>query len=132
MITYEKDGDGDLPQIIDIMRPLRLNLILQNAAALRHTSLDMSHYHPRSHYTDSPLDVPTTDQEFDRAAKTLDLGRWIWDAGFISALSTARRTSDRRILRSSRKRCSKFLAADTFPKKIGRRPLARFQHASRR
>lgn len=59
-ITYEKDGDGDLPQIIDIIRPLRVNVIVQNAAALRHTSLDTSHYHPRSHYTDSPLDVPTT------------------------------------------------------------------------
>lgn len=76
MITYEKDED--LPQIIDIIRPLRVNMILQNAAALRHISLDMSHYHPRSHYTDSPLDVPLTHEEFDKAAKELDLGRWVY------------------------------------------------------
>ncbi|KAH8777712.1 FAD binding domain-containing protein [Diaporthe sp. PMI_573] len=76
MVTYEKDED--LPQIIDIIGPLRVNMILQNAAALRHVGLDLAHYNPRSHYTDKALDEPLTDEDLDRGAKQLDLGRWVY------------------------------------------------------
>lgn len=53
-------------------------MILQNAASLRHITLDASHYHPRTEYTTSPLDVPLTEEELDNAAKKNDLGRWVY------------------------------------------------------
>lgn len=53
-------------------------MILQNAASLRHVALDAAHYHPRSEYTDAPIDVPLTEAQLDAAAKKVDLGRWIY------------------------------------------------------
>ncbi|ORY60825.1 FAD binding domain-containing protein [Pseudomassariella vexata] len=76
MVTYEKDSD--LPAVIDIIRPLRVNMVLQNAASLRHVALDAAHYHPRTEYTDDTFDVPLTEEQLDAAAKKLDLGRWIY------------------------------------------------------
>lgn len=53
-------------------------MILQNAASLRHIAFDASHYHPRTEYTSSPLDVPLTEAELDAAAKKVNLGRWVY------------------------------------------------------
>ncbi|KAK2038122.1 FAD binding domain-containing protein [Colletotrichum somersetense] len=75
MVTYEKDED--LEAVVDIIRPLRVNMILQNAASLRHISLDASHYHPRTEYTDNPNE-PLTDEQWDAAAKKIDMGRWVY------------------------------------------------------
>ncbi|KAL8407704.1 hypothetical protein RB594_006515 [Gaeumannomyces avenae] len=76
MITYE--NEDDLAAVVDIIRPLRVSMVLQNAAALRHISLDASHYHPRSFYTDKPLDEPLTEEEFSAAAKKIDMGYWVY------------------------------------------------------
>ncbi|EQL03352.1 FAD binding domain-containing protein [Ophiocordyceps sinensis CO18] len=76
MVTYE--NDSDLEQVIDIIKPLRVRMILQNAASLRHIAFDASHYHPRTEYTSSPLDVPLTEAELDAAAKKVNLGRWVY------------------------------------------------------
>ncbi|KAL8296509.1 hypothetical protein RB597_005881 [Gaeumannomyces tritici] len=76
MITYENE-DG-LAAVIDIIRPLRVSMVLQNAAALRHISLDASHYHPRSFYADKPLDEPLTEEEFSAAAKKIDMCYWVY------------------------------------------------------
>jgi hypothetical protein len=51
---------------------------LQNAASLRHISLDAAHYHPRTKYTDGGLDVPLTEAQLDEAAKVVNLGRWVY------------------------------------------------------
>ncbi|TDZ25111.1 Vanillyl-alcohol oxidase [Colletotrichum orbiculare MAFF 240422] len=76
MVTYEKDED--LAAVVDIIRPLRVSMVLQNAASLRHISLDAAHYHPRTEYTDGPLDAPLTDEQLDLAAKKVNLGRWVY------------------------------------------------------
>ncbi|KAF9876401.1 putative alpha methylacyl-CoA racemase [Colletotrichum karsti] len=76
MVTYEKDED--LAAVVDIIRPLRVNMVLQNAASLRHIALDAAHYHPRSEYTDAGLDVPLTEEQLDAAAKKVNLGRWVY------------------------------------------------------
>ncbi|TIC95202.1 Vanillyl-alcohol oxidase [Colletotrichum higginsianum] len=75
MVTYERDED--LEAVVDIIRPLRVNMVLQNAASLRHISLDASHYHPRTEYTDNP-DMPLTEEQLDAAAKKVNLGRWVY------------------------------------------------------
>ncbi|CAI0641628.1 unnamed protein product [Colletotrichum noveboracense] len=76
MVTYEKDED--LAAVVDIIRPLRVNMVLQNAASLRHIALDAAHYHPRTEYTDAGLDVPLTEEQLDAAAKKVNLGRWVY------------------------------------------------------
>ncbi|WYZ37740.1 hypothetical protein EsH8_II_001246 [Colletotrichum jinshuiense] len=76
MVTYE--NDEDLEAVVDIIRPLRVNMVLQNAASLRHVSLDAAHYYPRTEYTDGPIDVPLTEEQLDAAAKKINLGRWVY------------------------------------------------------
>lgn len=53
-------------------------MVLQNAASLRHVSLDAAHYYPRTEYTDGPIDVPLTEEQLDAAAKKINLGRWVY------------------------------------------------------
>ncbi|KAH6673908.1 hypothetical protein F5X68DRAFT_246637 [Plectosphaerella plurivora] len=71
-ITFE--NDSDLPRIIDIIRPLRLQMVLQNVPVVRHTLLNAAHCGPKSKYTDK--DGPFTEEEVDAIAKKLDMGRW--------------------------------------------------------
>ncbi|KAM0329305.1 hypothetical protein ACHAQA_004610 [Verticillium albo-atrum] len=71
-ITFE--NDSDLPKIVDIIRPLRLQMILQNVPVVRHTLLNAAHCGPKSKYTDK--EGPFTEAEVDAIAKKLDMGRW--------------------------------------------------------
>jgi hypothetical protein len=64
-----------LKQAVDIIRPLRLNIILQNVSAVQHMLLDDAVLGHQSDYT---LDIskPLTDTELHVIAEKLDLDRW--------------------------------------------------------
>lgn len=72
LITFPKDGD--LPAVVDIIRELRLAMVLQNVPSIRHILLDAAVMAPRSAYSTS--DKPLNDEELDAIAKKLNLGRW--------------------------------------------------------
>lgn len=72
LITFPKDKD--LPKIIDIIRELRLAMILQNVPSIRHILLDAAVLGPKSSYTSS--DQPLSEEELDTIAEKLNLGRW--------------------------------------------------------
>lgn len=72
MITFPRDED--LHQIIEIMRPLRIAMILQNVPSLRHILLDAAVANNKKHYYAG--DGPIPDKELDRIAKDMKLGRW--------------------------------------------------------
>ncbi|KAE9979429.1 hypothetical protein EG327_007034 [Venturia inaequalis] len=72
MITFPRDDD--LSAIVDTIRPLRLQMVLQNVPTLRHILLDAAVAGNKASYTDK--NGPLNDQEIDAIAKKLDLGRW--------------------------------------------------------
>ncbi|KAL4944869.1 hypothetical protein BDV06DRAFT_186309 [Aspergillus oleicola] len=73
MITFPKDDD--LKQAIDIIRPLRVQMILQNVPTLRPTLVDAAVLGPKSSYT-SDIHSPFEESEINEIAKKLNLGRW--------------------------------------------------------
>ena len=66
--------DDQLHQALEIIRPLRVNMILQNVLTLRHILLDAAVMGDRKSYTNS--DKPLNDEELDAIANKLNLGRW--------------------------------------------------------
>ncbi|KAM0227206.1 hypothetical protein ACHAPO_011743 [Fusarium lateritium] len=72
MITVPRDED--LHQAIEIIRPLRTSMVLQNVPTVRHVLLDAAVMGNRASYTTSKK--PLNDQELDEIAKKLNLGRW--------------------------------------------------------
>ncbi|KAJ5826849.1 hypothetical protein N7447_003612 [Penicillium robsamsonii] len=72
LITFPRDED--LHQAVDIIRPLRLQMILQNVPTIRHILLDAGVLGTKADYTSKtgPLD----DDDLDAIAKRLNLGRW--------------------------------------------------------
>lgn len=66
--------DEDLHMAIEIIRPLRVNMILQNVPTLRHILLDAAVHGERTKYSNS--DKPLNDKELDAIATKLNLGRW--------------------------------------------------------
>ncbi|CZR63770.1 related to 4-cresol dehydrogenase flavoprotein subunit [Phialocephala subalpina] len=72
LITFPKDSD--LPKVVDIIRELRLAMVLQNVPSIRHVLLDAAVLGTKASYSDS--DKPLTDEEIDAIAKKLNLGRW--------------------------------------------------------
>lgn len=72
LITIPRDED--LHQAIEIIRPLRVGMVLQNVPTLRHILLDAAVMGDRKSYTSS--DKPLTDPEIDAIAEKLGLGRW--------------------------------------------------------
>ncbi|KAM0228650.1 hypothetical protein ACHAP5_011893 [Fusarium lateritium] len=72
MITIPRDED--LHQAIEIIRPLRTSMVLQNVPTVRHVLLDAAVMGNRASYTASKK--PLGDQELDEIAKKLNLGRW--------------------------------------------------------
>ncbi|KAL2202345.1 aryl-alcohol oxidase [Sarocladium strictum] len=72
LITIPKDED--LKQAVDIIRPLRLAMVLQNVPTIRHILLDAAVMGPKTDYTSKS--EPLTDSELDRIAEQLNLGRW--------------------------------------------------------
>jgi hypothetical protein len=73
MITIPREED--LAQAVDIIRPLRLGMVMQNVPTIRHILLDAAVMNPKSHYT-ANIDKPLDDHELDEIAKKLNLGRW--------------------------------------------------------
>nr|1W1L_A Chain A, VANILLYL-ALCOHOL OXIDASE [Penicillium simplicissimum]1W1L_B Chain B, VANILLYL-ALCOHOL OXIDASE [Penicillium simplicissimum] len=72
LITLPKDGD--LKQAVDIIRPLRLGMALQNVPTIRHILLDAAVLGDKRSY--SSRTEPLSDEELDKIAKQLNLGRW--------------------------------------------------------
>ncbi|CAG7932609.1 unnamed protein product [Penicillium olsonii] len=72
LITLPKDED--LHKAVDIIRPLRLQMILQNVPTICHILLDAGVMGSKADFTSTqgPLD----DRELDEIAKKLNLGRW--------------------------------------------------------
>ena len=66
--------DQDLHAVLEIIRPLRVNMILQNVPTLRHILLDAAVHGDRLTFSDS--DKPLNDEELNAIAKKLNLGRW--------------------------------------------------------
>lgn len=73
LITIPREED--LQQAVDIIRPLRLNMILQNVPSIRHILLDAAVMGHKSDYT-SDISKPLDDAELDAIAEKLNLGRW--------------------------------------------------------
>lgn len=73
LITIPREED--LKQAVDIIRPLRLGMILQNVPTLRHILLDAAVMGHKSDYT-SDISKPLDDAELDAIAEKLNLGRW--------------------------------------------------------
>ncbi|KAL3460939.1 hypothetical protein BJX64DRAFT_300455 [Aspergillus heterothallicus] len=73
MITLPRDED--LHKAVEIIRPLRVQMILQNVPTLRHILIDAAVLGPKSSYT-SNTNKPLDDAELDAIAKKLNLGRW--------------------------------------------------------
>ncbi|KAF4468378.1 4-cresol dehydrogenase flavo subunit [Fusarium albosuccineum] len=72
LITIPRDED--LHQAIEIIRPLRTSMVLQNVPTVRHILLDAAVMGNRAKYSSS--DKPLNDKELDEIAKKLNLGRW--------------------------------------------------------
>ncbi|TKA81772.1 Vanillyl-alcohol oxidase [Cryomyces minteri] len=72
MITLPRDED--LAAAMDIIRPLRMQMVLQNVPTLRHILLDAAVQGPKSSYTTKS--EPLNDADLDEIARKLDLGRW--------------------------------------------------------
>nr|OQO16541.1 hypothetical protein B0A51_14505 [Rachicladosporium sp. CCFEE 5018] len=69
LITIPKDKD--LHQALEIIRPLRVGMVLQNVPTMRHILLDAAVHADRTHYTKS--DKPLNDEEMDAIAAKLGL-----------------------------------------------------------
>lgn len=72
MITFPKDDD--LHAIMEVIRPLRAQMILQNVPTLRSILMDAAVHNNKRAYSNS--DKPLTEAELDTIAKKLSLGRW--------------------------------------------------------
>ncbi|KAK5112174.1 hypothetical protein LTR85_011607 [Meristemomyces frigidus] len=72
LITFPKDDN--LHAALEIIRPLRVGMVLQNVPTMRHILLDAAVMGDRKSYTNS--DKPLTDDELDAIATKLNLGRW--------------------------------------------------------
>ena len=75
MITLP--SDEALSKALDITRPLRTQMVLQNVSTFRHVLLDAAVYGPKSSYNSS--ERPLTDEKLDKIAAKLSLGRWNFD-----------------------------------------------------
>lgn len=73
LITFEKDSD--LPQIVEIIRQLRLAMVLQNVPSIRHILLDAAVLGNKSSYFPG-VDRPLTEEELVQIQEKLKLGRW--------------------------------------------------------
>lgn len=72
LITFERDDD--LPQIVEIIRELRLAMVLQNVPSIRHILLDAAVLGTKKSYKD--VDRPLTEEELVEIQHQLGLGRW--------------------------------------------------------
>jgi len=64
----------DLHQAIEIIRPLRIGMVLQNVPTIRHVLLDAAIMGDRKSYTNDPK--PIDEEQLDAIAAKLGIGRW--------------------------------------------------------
>lgn len=75
IITFPKDDD--INQVVEIIRPLRVGMVLQNVPTLRNITIDAAVMGTKAHYfPNKPADEPLTDAELDFLAEKHGLGRW--------------------------------------------------------
>lgn len=72
--VFSFQHDADLPAIVEIIRELRIGMVIQNAPTIRNTLLDAAVYAPKTHYT--PSSDVLKDSEIDDIAKDIGVGRW--------------------------------------------------------
>jgi len=72
LITFPREED--LHQIIEIIRPLRIAMVLQNVPTLRHILIDAAVAGPKSSYW--PHDGPIPHSEIPKIAEKMNLGMW--------------------------------------------------------
>ncbi|KAJ5994679.1 D-lactate dehydrogenase, partial [Penicillium waksmanii] len=72
MITIPTEKD--LKTAVDIIRPLRTQMVIQNVPTMRSVLMDAAVANPRKHYLKE--ERPFTEEELDQICKDLDLGRW--------------------------------------------------------
>lgn len=66
--------DDDLPAIVEVIRDLRLKMIIQNAPTIRNALLDAAVYGPKSQYTSST--EVFTEEEVGEIASKISVGHW--------------------------------------------------------
>ena len=72
LFTYE-DHEA-LHPLMEVMRPLKLNMAWQNGGILEHISFGAGVHNPRAHYTDKPK--PINREQWKGIAEELNLGQW--------------------------------------------------------
>ncbi|OAL54234.1 FAD-linked oxidase-like protein [Pyrenochaeta sp. DS3sAY3a] len=72
--VFSFQNDSDLPQIVEIIRELRVGMVIQNAPTIRNALIDAAVYAPKKSYT-SQKNV-LEDSEIDKIAKEIGVGRW--------------------------------------------------------
>jgi 4-cresol dehydrogenase (hydroxylating) len=72
MISFQREED--LEQVVDILRPLKVGMVIQNAATIRSLLLVAAINATRSQYTDKPGPLP--DSILRRIMADQDIGMW--------------------------------------------------------
>jgi 4-cresol dehydrogenase (hydroxylating) len=72
LVTFQREEDLD--QVIEIMRPLKINLVIQNAATLRSLTLVAAINTTRKHYYDGAGPIP--DSAARRIMADQNIGMW--------------------------------------------------------
>jgi 4-cresol dehydrogenase (hydroxylating) flavoprotein subunit len=72
MIAFEREED--LEPFVDILRPLRMNMVVQNVPSVRHVLLDAATIEPKTRYHDGKGPVP--DSVIREIMADQDLGFW--------------------------------------------------------
>jgi len=72
MISFQREED--LEQVVDILRPLKVGMVIQNAATIRSLLLVAATNATRSQYTDKPGPLP--DSTLRKIMADQDIGMW--------------------------------------------------------
>ena len=72
MATFQHEED--IKQLMDILRPLKMNMVIQNGAVIEHISYSASVQRLRKQLWDKPGLIP--DERWREIAKELNLGMW--------------------------------------------------------
>jgi 4-cresol dehydrogenase (hydroxylating) len=72
MITFQREED--IEQVVEIVRPLRLNMVIQNAATIRSLVLDAAIFATKSQYTSD--NGPISDSVAKKIMADQEIGMW--------------------------------------------------------
>jgi len=79
MITLPRDED--LHAAVEIIRPLRIQMVLQNVPMIRHIVMAAAVHTPRIHYTNKK--EPLNDEDLELIVKDLNRGRWNFNGALM-------------------------------------------------